>query len=40
MFDITVISGQQWLLFADPPITLRWTRDGRMVALEPYTGVI
>lgn len=38
VFDITVISGQQWLLFADPPITLEWTRDGRMAALESYTG--
>jgi hypothetical protein len=38
IFDITVISGQRWLLFADPPITLEWTRDGRMAALESYTG--
>ncbi len=38
IFDITVISGQRWLLFADPPITLAWTRDGKMAALESYMG--
>lgn len=40
IFDITVISGQRWLLFAEPPITLEWTRDGRMTALETYTGAL
>ena len=40
VFDITVISGQSWMLFAEPPITLTWTRDGRLTSPQPYTGFL
>ena len=40
VFDITVISGQHWMLFAEPPITLVWTIDGSLTAVEPYTGFL
>lgn len=37
VFDCTIISSQQWMLFASPAITLKWTPQG-LVAEQPYTG--
>lgn len=37
VFDCTIISSQQWMIFASPAITLKWTPQG-LVAEQPYTG--
>ncbi|KAM3577913.1 hypothetical protein VYU27_000018 [Nannochloropsis oceanica] len=40
VFEITVISGQQWMLFAEPAITFRWTKDGKLTSISSYTGFL
>jgi hypothetical protein len=38
VFELTLISSQKWMLFADPPISMQWIEDKGLQATQPYTG--